>query len=266
MSLKLRPEGLVALLTDFGLEDIYVGVMKGRILSELPEIRPIQFIDLTHEIPPQNIRKASLKLKFSYRYFPKGTIFLVIIDPGVGTERKALVIRTEDYYFIGPDNGVFTFPIKESKELEFYEIDTIKVMRPPFSTTFHGRDLFAPAVALLLKEVPLNLWTHELPNYKPVLLDFPEPIKTTQGYLLSCLDVDRFGNIITNFPRTYAEGPIEVMINRKPVRLVKTYAEGKEGEIIALFSSEGYLEIAVKNASAHSLLKDPLIEVIIEQN
>lgn len=264
MSSRLTPSGIVAILTDFGLMDHYVGVMKGRILAELlGEANPI-FIDITHEIPPQDIRKGALKLKFAYPYFPQGTIFLVIVDPGVGTGRKAIVIVTEKYLFVGPDNGVFTFPAKEAQVLEVFEIDSEKVMRPPFSSTFHGRDLFAPAVAQLLRRVPVEIWTKPLSKEALTLLSFPEPKRTSNGYSLSIWDVDRFGNLITNFSKIMAKKHFKVLVNGQEVRRVNTYGEGRDGEILALFSSEGLLEIAIRNSSAADSLKDPQIEIIFE--
>ncbi|PMP93498.1 MAG: hypothetical protein C0169_07710, partial [Thermodesulfobacterium geofontis] len=140
---------VVALLTDFGIEDHYAGVVKARILRELKEPLNINFIDITHKIPPQDVRKGALSLYFSYKYFPEGTIFLVIVDPGVGTERKALVIKTEKFIFVGPDNGVFSLIYAENPEFLSFEIIENKVLKPPYSHTFHGRDLFAPAVAYI---------------------------------------------------------------------------------------------------------------------
>uniref|UniRef100_A0A832GMC0 SAM-dependent chlorinase/fluorinase n=1 Tax=Caldimicrobium thiodismutans TaxID=1653476 RepID=A0A832GMC0_9BACT len=260
---KLGHSGVVALLTDFGLEDIYIGVVKGRILQELSGPPYPTFIDITHAIPPQDIKKAALRLGFSYKYFPKGTIFLVIVDPGVGTERKALLLQTENYYFIGPDNGVFTYPLKECAEFKAFEIVKEKIFNPPYSATFHGRDLFAPAVSLLFKGIPLETWTKPLDPSLLVTIDIPSPQKTPYGYRLSVIDVDRFGNLITNFPQELVTSTIKVLVNGKEVRMVRTYAEGGDGEIIALFGSEGFLEIAIKNSSAKELLGDPKIEVYL---
>ncbi len=251
---------VVAFLTDFGLEDHYVGVVKGRILKELEGKGFPFFIDLTHKVPPQDIKKAALLLKFSYIYFPKDTIFFCIVDPGVGTERKALIIKTKDYYFIGPDNGIFTFILKENP-CEVYEILQNKVLAPPYSSTFHARDLFALALVKLLKGEDLKDWAKPLKLEELVQLDFPKPERKPKGLELSVWYVDAFGNLVTNLERSEISQPFEIKVNENPIRLVKTYGEGKEGEVIALFGSEGFLEVAIKNGSAFERLGLPKIEI-----
>ncbi len=262
--LSFEPSGVVVFFSDFGLKDHYAGVVKGRILSELykasKEFSGIQFIDLTHEIPPQDVRKGALLLKFSYKYFPSGTIFLGIVDPGVGTERKALILATEKYLFVGPDNGLFTFVLKE-EALRVFEIEKDRVLLPPYSSTFHGRDLFAPVVARLLLKEDVRGFAREIKKEALFYLDFPDPIKTEEGYRLSLWYVDHFGNLITNFSKEMAISPFEVFVNHRKVRFVNTYGEGKEGEIISLFGSEGLLEIALKNGSAFEVLGHPEIEI-----
>jgi S-adenosylmethionine hydrolase len=262
-SLNYNSPRVVALLTDFGLRDQYVGVVKGRILKELtPSLYP-HFIDLSHEIPPQDVRKASLVLKFSYKYFPEGTIFLCIVDPGVGTERRAIVLRTEKFFFVGPDNGLFTFILRESLDLKAWEILPERLLSYPFSATFHGRDLFAPAVALLLKAEDLSEWTRPLLREALFKLDFPDPEPTPSGFRLSIWDVDRFGNLITNWEKALSDRPFRVLVDGAEVRLVRTYGEGEEGEVVALFGSEGLLEIAVRNGSALERLGKPRIEIVL---
>lgn len=251
---------VVALLTDFGERDHYVGVVKGRILQDVKGEYP-HLIDITHSIPPQDVKKASLYLKFSYPYFPPGTIFLAVVDPGVGTERKALLLISEDLFFIGPDNGIFTFILK-NPYVDTYEILTSKILKPPFSSTFHARDLFAIAVAMLLNQEPLEKWTKPISKDTLRKLSFPEPELLPDGYKLSPWYVDHFGNIITNLSQRDAPKSFEIWVNGKKVKLVNTYAEGKEGEVIALFGSEGLLEIAIKNDSAFKKLGYP--EIVIK--
>ncbi len=254
---------MVALLTDFGLRDHYAGVVKGRILKELaPPFYP-HFIDLSHEIPPQDVRKASLVLKFSYKYLPEGTIFLCIVDPGVGTERKAIVVRTERFFFVGPDNGLFTFILRESSDCKVWEILPERLLSYPFSETFHGRDLFAPAVARLLKGETMTEWTRPLLREGLLKLDFPEPEPIPSGFRLSIWDVDHFGNLITNWEKAFSDRPFRVLVDGAEVRLVRTYGEGEEGEVVALFGSEGLLEIAVRNGSALERLGRPKIEIVL---
>lgn len=243
----------IVLLTDFGTQDHYVGVMKGRILKEINQVFSVNFIDLTHEIPPQDVRKASFLIYFSYKYFPQDTIFLCIVDPGVGTERKALIIKTSEYVFVGPDNGIFSLIYEVFPDFEPYEILLEKALKPPFSTTFHGRDLFAPVVAFLLLEKDLSTFTKPISKESLVRIEFPWPQKTAYGYKVSIWYVDRFGNLVTNFSKEKATKPFKVLVNQKEVPLVKSYGYAKKGELIALFGSEGLLEIAVNQGSAYDL-------------
>ncbi|MFN3504630.1 MAG: S-adenosyl-l-methionine hydroxide adenosyltransferase family protein [Caldimicrobium sp.] len=187
---------VVALLTDFGYKDHYVGVVKGRILKEIKKEYPI-FVDITHEIAPQDIKRAALYLNFSYHYFPSGTIFLVVVDPEVGTEKKAIL---------------FTY-----------------------SSTFHARDLFAICVAKLLNQEPLEDWTKPVCKDELKLIPFPEPAVIPGGYKLSIWLIDHFGNLITNFSKDLIQAPFEVWVNNRKVRLVKTYAEGND-KVAATFS------------------------------
>jgi S-adenosylmethionine hydrolase len=256
---------IVALLTDFGIEDHYVGVIKGRILKELKKPLNVNFIDITHKIPPQDVRKGALSLYFSYKYFPEGTIFLTIVDPGVGTERKALVIKTDKFIFVGPDNGIFSLIYSENPDFIPFEIIESKVLKPPYSSTFHGRDLFAPAVAYILDKTPFEEFLKPIPKDKLKVLDFPFPEKTLNGYKLSIWYVDSFGNIITNFHKDIVKGTFKVLVNKKEVPLVKSYGYAKKGELIALFGSEGLLEIAIREGSAFKVLLNPEIEVILEE-
>ncbi len=175
---KFEPKGVIAFFSDFGYKDHYAGVVKGRILKELEEgggiFKEVKFIDLTHEIPPQDVRKAALVLKFSYKYFPAGTLFLGIVDPGVGTKRRSLILCSKNYLFVGPDNGIFTFILKEEEPLSVYQIESEKVIKPPYSSTFHGRDLFAPVVAKLLLNEKIENFAKPIEKEKLVYLDFPQ--------------------------------------------------------------------------------------------
>ncbi len=256
----------IALLTDFGIKDHYAGVVKGRILKELKKDCLVNFIDITHEIPPQDVRKACLTLYFSYKYFPENTVFLVIVDPGVGTERKGILIKTEKYFFIGPDNGVFSLVIKECLknriQVECFYINDKVLLKPPYSSTFHGRDLFAPAVSFLLEKGIEKRVFIKLPLKDLKKLDFPEPEKTQNGFRLSVWYIDVFGNLITNFHRNLVDKDFRVIVNKQEVPLVKSYGYEEEGKVIALFGSEGLLEIAVNKGSAYKKLGIPEIEVI----
>ncbi len=256
---------VVALLTDFGVKDHYVGVVKGRILSFLKGKFSPYFIDITHEIPPQDIRRGALKLLFSYPYFPSGTIFLCVVDPGVGTKRRAIILTTERHIFVGPDNGLFT-PIFQRESLtSCWEIEVEKILAPPYSTTFHARDLFAPVVAkLLIGEEPANFAQRVDPS-QLVKIPFPKPTTTEKGIRVPVLDIDHFGNLITALSKEDCKQPFKVFIKGKEIPLLSTYGEGKRGELVALFGSEGYLEIAVVEGSAYQTLGLPEITIEFEK-
>jgi len=263
---KLEEKNLiktVALLTDFGNSDHFVGVVKGKILKELYKEENyknllVNFIDITHEIPPQDVKKACLSLYFSYPYFPENTIFLCVVDPGVGTERKIIVFETKNYTFVAPDNGLLTLVI-EKEEGTIWEAKKEEFFQPPFSSTFHARDLFAPLIAFLIKEKPKEGKLIKISKDAIKKLSFPSPEPLEKGLLLSVWYVDRFGNLITNLKKEDIQGEFEVFINNQKIDLVETYAQGEEGKPIALFSSEGLLEIAIKNQSAYKKLGIPKI-------
>ena len=256
---------LVALITDFGTEDHYVAVVKARILSEVsknPDLS-VCFIDITHEVPPQDVLKACVLLSFSYEYFPEGTIFLAVVDPGVGTERKAVLLKTPKYTFIGPDNGLFTLVLEKEKEISCYEIIKEKVMLPPFSTTFHARDLFAPAVAKVILNEDFSKFCSPIEKENLVRLNIClASLKRGERVKLEVLCVDRFGNVVTNLHKNDIRcKKFTIEVNGKPIPFVKTYAEAKPGDFICLFGSEGFLEIAVNQGSAKDRLK-PADEII----
>ncbi len=256
-------KGPVVLLTDFGTRDHYVGVMKGVILSRVPEAT---LVDLTHEIPPQDVRAAAYELRVSYRYFPKGSVFLCVVDPGVGTERRALVIRAAGRFFVGPDNGLFTLVLKEESEAEIRAVEVERFKRPGASTTFHGRDLFAPVAAEILRGRSLSAFGPRIED--PVRISFPEPEPVPGGLRVPVLRVDRFGNLILNLSSLeLSSARFRVVVEGRRVPLVKTYAEVSEGEPLALFGSDGFLEIAVNQGSAAEVFgPDPEILILWEKN
>ncbi len=189
---------IVTLLTDFGLEDEYVGVMKGVILSIAPQVR---LVDLTHSVPPQDVRRAALILMNAAPYFPPDTVHLAVVDPGVGTERRPIAVRTGRGTFVGPDNGLFSFVLAEMETWTAVELREPAYRLPLVSTTFHGRDIFAPAAAHLASGVPVealgpvvnNLATLPLPR-----LEIGE--SSLEGEILYA---DRFGNLVTSIGRFY---------------------------------------------------------------
>lgn len=246
---------LVALLSDFGTRDHYAGTMKAVVLSLCPDAT---LVDIGHEIPPHDVRAGALELAACYRYFPAGTVFLVVVDPGVGSSRRGLAAETGDYRFVAPDNGVLTAVFRETPPKRVVELTERKYARASVSRTFEGRDRFAPAAAWLAKGVGLTSLGRAITDYQ--LLELPEPRVTDAGIDGEVVRVDRFGNLITNidrrtFERVTSGAALAVSIEGQEVpRVVATYAEAAPGELCALFGSTDHLEIAVNAGSAEDHL------------
>lgn len=239
---------VLALLTDFGARDPYVGAMKGAALSVCADAT---LVDLTHEIAPHDIAEAARHLAAAAPYFPPGTAFVVVVDPGVGSARRALAARAGGCWFVGPDNGVLTPVLGDDAAL--VEITDRRYMRDVVSRTFEGRDRFAPAAAWLLRGVPLEALGARVID--PVRLDLPVPA-AADGVLCGVLiAADRFGNVATSIDRQRVEAfaggaTVRLSLGDQPLRLVATYAEIADGEVAALFGSAGVLEIAARSAPA----------------
>jgi len=242
-STPVRP--IITLLSDFGTKDVYVASMKGVILSLNPQAL---LVDLSHEVPPQDIRAAALNLKAGAPYFPPGTIHLAVVDPGVGTSRRALAAHCRGQFWVGPDNGLFHLVFRRASPLSIVSLENPLYFRPQISPTFHGRDIFAPVVAHLSLGVDLSRFGPEITD--PVALNWPEPRfgpETVQGEIVY---IDRFGNLISNI--SYAElsawqGDADVSLQVGPVALrglARTYCDVTPGEFLALAGSHGFLEIA----------------------
>jgi hypothetical protein len=246
---------VVALLTDFGTRDHYAGTMKAVVIGLCPDAT---LVDITHDIPPHDIMTAALELAASYKYFPQGTIFLVVVDPGVGSARRGIAADTGDYRFVAPDNGVLTAVLKETPARRIVELTERRYARPTVSRTFEGRDRFAPAAGWLAKGVDLSALGRSAGTIQQLAIPLPE----TSGDLISgeVLRVDRFGNLVTNIDRklfeTFANAHgIEVSAAAHRIgRVVATYAEAAAGEVCALFGSTDHLEIAVNAGSASERL------------
>jgi S-adenosylmethionine hydrolase len=248
----LRP--VIALLTDFGLADHYVGSMKGVIASIC---RDAAIVDLTHGVPPQDIMTAAFELLAGYRAFPHGTIFIVVVDPGVGTGRKAIAALAGDYVFVGPDNGVFDLVFGELPPSAVVELTNPRYALAVVSRTFEGRDRFAPAGAWLASGVAHS----ELGPAVTVQprLNFPRPIVSAEGADGEVVHVDRFGNLVTNIERRTWPGEVvdrlDVAVSGyRTVRLVSTYAEAGPAEVVALFGGTDRLELAVRSGNAAEAL------------
>ena len=241
---------LIALLSDFGYKDHYVGVMKGVILGICPEAT---LVDISHEIPAHDVITAGFELASVYEYFPSGSIFLVVIDPGVGSTRRGLAANIGDYRFVFPDNGVITPVIHKILPKLVVELTERRYARPTVSRTFEGRDRFAPAAAWLAKGIKLSALGRPA-DYK--LLDLPLPNINNNRVVGQVLKIDRFGNLITNIDRKmfeqFTEGySICIEVGSYAIsRLVGTYADIEKTEVCALFGSTEYLEVASYSASA----------------
>jgi S-adenosylmethionine hydrolase len=247
---------VIALLTDFGTRDHYAGTMKGVALGICPDAA---FVDITHDIAPHDVLGGALELAASYKYFPTGTIFLVVVDPGVGSSRRPLAAEAGGYRFVGPDNGVLTLAFKDTAPRRVVELTERRYARPTVSRTFEGRDRFAPAAAWLAKGIDLSGLGRSLTSWHTLAV--PEPVVGEGQILGEVLRVDRFGNLVTNvdrrtFERFAGAGRIEIVAGSQSVdAVVATYAEAQPGAVCALFGSSDHLEVAVNGASAAERLE-----------
>jgi len=243
---------VIALLTDFGTRDHYAGTMKGVALSICPDIT---FVDISHDVPPHDVVAGALELAAAYKYFPAGTIFLVVVDPGVGSTRRGIAADTGDYKFVAPDNGVLTAVFDEHPPKRVVELTERRYARPTVSRTFEGRDRFAPAAAWLAKGIELVALGRSAGAMHR--LDLPQATLDGDRIAGQVLRVDRFGNLITNIDRKtfdrLAGAQLEIQIGGRVVsKVVSAYADAPPGELCALFGSTDHLEIAANGASAAS--------------
>src|SRR5262245_65080734 len=246
---------VIALLTDFGSSDHYAGTIKGVILGICPDVT---LVDISHEVPPHDVLAGALELAASYRYFPAGTIFLAVVDPGVGSARRGIATETGEYRFVAPDNGVLTAALDDHPAKRVVELTERRYARPTVSRTFEGRDRFAPAAAWLAKGIDLGALGR--PAGAMQRLDIPRPEIDSVSLGGEVLRVDRFGNLITNidrrtFEKFAAGGALTIGIGDHQVsRVVSTYADAGSGELTALFGSSDHLELAVNGGSAAAAL------------
>lgn len=249
---------IITLLTDFGLSDVYVGVMKGAIARINSELK---IIDLTHEIPPQNIAAARFCLMNSVAYFPTETVHIAVVDPGVGSKRRPVAIQCANCFLVGPDNGLFSGVLSRESPIAAVELTNSKYWRSAQpSTTFHGRDIFAPAGAHLANGVALTDLGQSIDPNTLVQLSIPNCTATPTGIAGYIQYVDRFGNLIANIPnKLVARKNWSVTISKNDRVLSipsgQTYSNTKQGDLIAIIGSDGWLEIAVNGGSAQSVLQ-----------
>ncbi len=281
---------IITLLTDFGTQDYFVAAMKGVILSANPNAR---IVDITHEIPPQDIQAGAFNLLAVYRNFPAGTIHAGVVDPGVGSERRAIIIECAEQFFVGPDNGLFSFVVQREGKCRTHQVTNEKFFRHPVSNTFHGRDIFAPVAAALSNGT-------EPGEFGPLIdtiveLESLRPRQSTDGRIEGAIiHIDRFGNCITNFTREHLgsdnadalqiningrqitsyrqffsqAAAVEVIMSEPPAVVGGPKSEragppatagdsdkkAVEDELFMFLGSAGFIEIAARNASAASIL------------
>lgn len=249
---------MITLLTDFGLTDVYVGVMKGTIAQINPNLT---VIDLTHEIPPQNLMAARFCLMNAYPYFPEGTVHIAVVDPGVGTQRKAIALQLPNGYVVGPDNGLFGGLIKQYGVITAVELTNHQYWRTSSpSSTFHGRDIFSPVGAHLASGVAITDLGTVINSNTLTDLSIPDLEITETNIKGSIQYIDRFGNLITNIPGdmvidkswtvSFPECTSSPDINSH-----RTYGEVQLGHLLALIGSHGWIEIAANGDSAKSRLQ-----------
>ena len=242
---------IITLTTDFGSADGYVGAMKGVILGIAPDVR---LVDISHEIAAQDVRGAGYVLGHAAAFFPLGTVHVAVVDPGVGSRRRPLLITTPVASYVGPDNGLFTFALDEGGAAVF-ELDQPEFWQPNISRTFHGRDIFAPVAAHLARGiVPYALGS---PISDPVRLPAVAPQRRADGHVAGhVIHVDHFGNLITDIPGGWVgvgRWCVEIA-GRRIGRFGTTYADATAGALLILVSSAGTLEIAVRDGNAAALL------------
>lgn len=260
---------IISLLTDFGEKDHYVASMKGVILNINPQCI---LVDITHEVRPHDIQEGAFILANTYSYFPKGTIHLSVVDPEVGGMRKPVLLVTQNYFFVGPDNGLFTFIAQREKVKQVVVLTHKKYFLPRISMTFHGRDIFAPVAAYLSLGIKPNAFGYKTSALKK--LRYQKPIIKEGKLLGEIFHIDTFGNLVSNIDEEklfrFIKGrPFVIRIGRTIVHsLKKGYWEGKKSEKIALIGSGGFLEISINEGNAQKVLKlkkgDP-IQIIISE-
>ena len=248
----MRP--VIALLSDFGTRDHYAGTMKGVMIGICPDVT---LVDITHDITPHDVMEGALQLAAACRYFPAGTIFLSVVDPGVGSSRRGIAVEAGDYRFVAPDNGVLTAALRDVPPKRIVELTERRYARPTVSRTFEGRDRFAPAAAWMAKGIQLSALGRAVTSYHQIEIPQPEVGDQLAGVVLL---IDRFGNLVTNIDRRTFESftraqPVALKVNDHAIeRVVATYSDIRAGEVCALFGSTEHLEFAVNGGSAADTL------------
>jgi S-adenosyl-L-methionine hydrolase (adenosine-forming) len=262
---------LITLTTDFGLNDHFVGTIKGVILDIAPEA---EIVDICHAVQAFDVLDGALTIAQAYSYFPNATVHMVVVDPGVGTARRPIVLSTGRHYFVAPDNGVLSLVYAREERLQVRHIDAAHYYRQPVSNTFHARDIFSPVAAYLAKGVEVAKFGEEITDF--VRFNAPKP-KATDGNTLRgvVLKVDRFGNMITNFtpqdvPALFQANPpaFKILVGKHEITEIHAnYAEGAPNEVFGILGSMGCLEIAANRAAAAQIVgsgKGSEVNIVIE--
>lgn len=256
--MSVEPSGIVTILTDFGAADGYAGAVKGVLLSQAPGVT---IVDITHDIPPFNIRSAAYVLSSCYGDFPPGTVHLAVVDPGVGSERKPVAVYFRDHWFVAPDNGTLSLALAAGGAYDAYEIVSVKHPRGEVSATFHGRDIFAPAAAHLAAGRPPAGLGPKINNL--VILDAARPEVHGRRIASEVIHVDRFGNLITGIRADLIAGftPAAALVQVASYTIIgisTTYADREPGELVAYIGSAGLLEIGIVRGNAATHIKTPV--------
>lgn len=247
---------IITLTTDYGTSDVFAGVMTGVILSINPDVN---VVDITHNVLPHDILDGALAIGNAFKYFPPKTVHVVVVDPGVGTERRPILVAGDQHYFVAPDNGVLSSVFDQCESLHVWNLISEHYFRQPVSKTFHGRDIFAPVAAWLTKSWQTSSFGEPITDF--VRFSLPKVKVSEEGVKGVVLRTDHFGNLITNLtpqdvPALLSpDGNLSINIGKEKItKLVQTFAEGVAGEPVALIGSSGYLEISVNRGNAAKAL------------
>ena len=262
---------VVTLTTDFGLNDHFVGTMKGVILNIAPDA---EIVDICHSVQAFDVLDGALAIAQAYKYFPVGTIHVVVVDPGVGTARRPIILSTEREYFVAPDNGVLSMIYAREERLRVRHVTEEHYFIRPVSQTFHARDVFSPVAGWLAKGVDSAKFGEEISDYVKFQAPKPKPVdgNTLRGVVLK---VDRFGNLVTNFtpqdvPALFKSPTptFKIVVGKREVTEINsTYSEGSPNEVFAILGSMGYLEIASNRAAAAQIVgvgKGSEVTIVLE--
>jgi hypothetical protein len=259
-------ERIVTLLTDYGLRDCYVGALKGAMLAIAPHLK---IVDVAHTIAHQDVLEAAYILKGYYHEFPKGTIHLAVVDPGVGGPRRPILVETRGHYLIGPDNGIFSYVYQEQNVSQVIHLTATQYFAPEISDTFHGRDIFGPVAAHLANDVEARWFGKPVEDF--VRLALPQLKQTPNSLSGEVIYVDRFGNLVTNidldsFYALVKGRRYRITIGTETLGgISRCYADGQPGQLLALFGCQQTLEISVnKGSAANKLGKGRGLPVVVQ--